>query len=196
MFYYFYKRYKIEVLNAGSSFSFRDLKLYVKISLVMLIGGGILSAVFTLLDNNIGEYISTGIIIAGLAVTLLVGGTQKEQQRVVKEVIEPSANEKMKKMIKLLRDFNIDISNNQQLNQLIELVEKEQTTYDLWGKYKQAFSKMITYVLLPITTIFLSELLSGVEGEELLMRTLVVALVCILGGIVNCFIFISVWGYI
>lgn len=43
MFNYLYKKYKVEVLKTSTWLSIKELKLYEKLSLVMVILGGILS---------------------------------------------------------------------------------------------------------------------------------------------------------
>ena len=62
MFNYLYKKYKVEVLKISTWLSIKELKLYEKLSLVMVILGSILSGVFTLIKNDIGSYISLVMI--------------------------------------------------------------------------------------------------------------------------------------
>ncbi len=178
MFNYLYKKYKVEVLKISTWLSIKELKLYEKLSLVMVILGSILSGVFTLIKNDIGSYISLVMIIVGFALILVLRSRKKEQQRIVKEIIEPSANERMQKVVRLLLEFEIDISDEEHLNNLIEQAKKEQDAYDVWKGFKKSFSGMTTYILLPIITILISEFFKDIGRETILVRAVVLLMIC------------------
>lgn len=179
MFNYLYKKYKVEILKTSTWLQIKELKLYEKVFLVMFILGGILSGVFALIKNYIGSYISLAMIIIGLAFIFVFGSRKKEQQRIVKEIIEPLANERMQKVVQLLVEFGIDISNEEHLNNLIEQAKKEQIAYDVWRDLKKSFSGMTTYILLPIITIFISEFFKDVGWETLVVRAGVILMICL-----------------
>lgn len=178
MFNYLYKKYKVEVLKTSTWLSIKELKLYEKLSLAMVILGSILSGVFTLIKNDIGSYISLVMIIIGFALILVLRSRKKEQQRIVKEIIEPSANERMQKVVRLLLEFEIDISDEEHLNNLIEQAKKEQDAYDVWKGFKKSFSGMTTYILLPIITILISEFFKDIGWETILVRAVVLLMIC------------------
>lgn len=178
MFNYLYKKYKVEVLKTSTWLSIKELKLYEKASLVMIILGGILSGVFTLIKNNVGSYISLAMIIIGFALIFLLRSRKKEQRRIVKEIIEPSANERMQKVVRLLVEFGIDISDEEHLNNLIEQAKEEQDAYDVWKGFKKPFSGVITYILLPVITILISEFFKEADWKTLLLRALVLLMIC------------------
>ncbi|ESL01617.1 hypothetical protein GCWU000282_03178 [Catonella morbi ATCC 51271] len=178
MFNYLYKKYKVEVLKTSTWLSIKELKLYEKLSLVMVILGSILSGVFTLIKNDIGSYISLVMIIIGFVLIFLLRSRKKEQQRIMKEIIEPSANERMQKVVRLLVEFGIDILDEEHLNNLIEQAKKEQDAYDVWKGFKKSFSGMTTYILLPIITILISEFFKEVGWETLLVRAAVLLMIC------------------
>ncbi len=178
MFNYLYKKYKVEVLKTSTWLSIKELKLYEKLSLVMVILGSILSGVFTFIKNDIGSYISLVMIIVGFALILVLRRRKKEQQRIVKEIIEPSANERMQKVVRLLLEFEIDISDEEHLNNLIEQAKKEQDAYDVWKGFKKSFSGMTTYILLPIITILISEFFKDIGWETILVRAVVLLVIC------------------
>lgn len=178
MFNYLYKKYKVDVLKANNWLSIKELKTYEKIFLVMIILGGILSGVFSLTDNSIGSYISLVMIFIGFVLILIFRSTKKQQLAIVKERVEPMANDRMQKVVRLLIEFNIDISKEEQLNNLIEQAKKEQAEYDVWKGFKKAFSGMTTYILLPILTILLADFFKEAEGTALLTRAFSLMLVC------------------
>ncbi len=175
VFNYLYKKYKVEILKKNTWIS--ELRTYERVALVMIILGGILSGVFVLLKMHIGSYIALGMMIVGL----IFGGVfkcRKKEERSVKEILEPAANERMRKMINLLLEFEIDISNEEQLNGLIEHAQKVQAKYDVWKGVKKAFSGMTTYILLPVITIFLSEFFKEIGWKTLVVRAGVLLMVC------------------
>lgn len=178
MFNYLYKKYKIEVLKTRTTLLIKELKPYEKLSLVMIFLGGILSSLFSILKNDIGSYVSLAMIIIGFAMIILLRSRKKEQQRIVKEIIEPSANERMQKVVRLLVEFGIDISDEEALNYLIEQAKKEQAAYDVWKGFRKSFSGMTMYILLPIITVFISEFFKEVELETLVVRAIVLMIIC------------------
>ena len=109
-----------------------------------------------------------------------------EQERRFNEIIKPTANTRMKKMVYLLKEYGVDISEEKQLEQLIIYAKMEQDVYDVWKGLRKATKGMATYILLPIITIFLSEFFSDVELEMFLIRAgillfigfIIVLLVC------------------
>ena len=96
----------------------------------------------------------------------------------MKEIIEPSANERMQKVVRLLLEFEIDISDEEHLNNLIEQAKKEQDAYDVWKGFKKSFSGMTTYILLPIITILISEFFKDIGWETILVRAVVLLMIC------------------
>ena len=75
-------------------------------------------------------------------------------------------------------EFEIDISNEEHLNNLIEQAKKEQDAYDVWKGLKKPFSGLTTYILLPIITILISEFFKDVGWETILVRAVVILMIC------------------
>lgn len=96
----------------------------------------------------------------------------------MKEIIESSANERMQKVVRLLVEFGIDISDEEHLNNLIEQAKKEQDAYDVWKGFKKSFSGMAMYILLPIIKILISEFFKEVGWETLLVRAVALLMIC------------------
>lgn len=84
----------------------------------------------------------------------------------------------MQKVVRLLIEFEIDISNEEHLNNLIEQAKKEQDAYDVWKGLKKPFSGLTTYILLPIITILISEFFKDVGWETILVRAVVILMIC------------------
>lgn len=131
-----------------------------------------------MLDIKIGLEISVVLILIGLVLLMIVRNGKPEQKRIVEEIIGPSANDRMQEMIKLLISFEIDVTDEKQLGNLIKQARKQQEAYDVWKRFRQAFRGMTTYVLLPIVTILLSEFFKGVNLEILLYRAVILVLIC------------------
>jgi hypothetical protein len=185
MFNSLYKQYKIEILKTDSM-SLKDLKPYEKLFLTFFILGSILIGIFSLLDIKVGIYISFGFFFVCLIIFMFFSGKKTEQKRRFDEIIKPKANTRMKKMVSLLKEYGVDISEEKQLEQLIIYAKMEQDVYDVWKGLRKATKGMATYIILPIITIFLSEFFSDVELEMFLIRAgillfigfIIVLLVC------------------
>lgn len=179
MFNYLYKSYKLEVLKTNIWISIKQLKLYEKVFLVMIFLGAILATAFSLTENTIGSMVSIILIFAGFVLMMIFQCRKVEQRRILDEIIEPSANDRMEKVIKLLQKFDIDVTDEKQLDSIITLAKKEKEAYDVWKGIRKLFGGMTTYVLLPIMTIFLVEFFKNNTWQELLVRAILLLLVCL-----------------
>ena len=72
MFNFLYKRYKVEVLNTSLWMSVKDLKLYEKVFLTIVVFGAILSAVFSMLNIKLGLGISVILILFGFVLLMIL----------------------------------------------------------------------------------------------------------------------------
>ncbi len=90
-------------------------------------------------------------------------------------------------------EFEIDISNEEHLNNLIEQAKKEQDTYDVWKGFKKSFSGLTTYILLPIITILISEFFKDVGWETILVRAVVILMIYVCIVLITCRIK-SIWS--
>ena len=176
MFNSLYKQYKIEILKTGSM-SLKDLKPYEKLFLTFFILGSISMGIFSLLEIQVGIYISFGFFLVCLIIFMVFSGKKTEQKRRFDEIIKPKANTRMKKMVSLLKEYGVDISEEKQLEQLIIYAKMEQDVYDVWKGLRKATKGMATYIILPIITIFLSEFFSDVELEMFLIRAGILLLI-------------------
>lgn len=181
MFSFFYNKYKIEILKSDLNISIKGMKLYEKIFLLSIIVGPILSVIFILLKINLGIYISVCIIIFGFIFFVACKNIKSEQKRVLYEVMEPFAKERMKKIVNLLIEFDIDILDDKQLDNLIYEAKKEKSKYNIWSDFENLFNGMMKYIIIPIVTIFLSEFFKGVGLETVLKRAIIIISICSVG---------------
>ena len=178
MFNLIFNRYKLDILSSNIWKSIKELKLYEKIFLVVVILGVIASLVFSILEYSLGSLISVGIIIVSFIVVFIMRSLKKEKRRIVYESIEPYVNERVKKLINLLKEFKIDIENEENLDMLIELARKEQERYDVWKGLRNLFKGISTYVFIPIITIFLAEFFKDNDPWKIIIKAVVLLLIC------------------
>ena len=179
MFNYLYKKYKVNVLNVNYWKAFSEMKLYEKIGLITTILGTISLAICALWRCVLWSCVSIVIIIVGFMLIMAFRSSKAEQKRILDEIIEPSAVDRMNKMVGLLQSFDIDYTDEKQLDGLILQAREEQKLYDVWKGVKSKVNGFTTYILLPMITIFLSEYFKGVDLETLVARALVFLLLCI-----------------
>lgn len=71
MFFYLYKRYKVDILLKDSTFSFKDMQPYEKIFLAMWIIGAMLILAFALLGYMIGIFGSSAILFIAFLILVI-----------------------------------------------------------------------------------------------------------------------------
>ena len=179
MFNYLFKRYKVDILQKDSTFSFKDMQLYEKIFLAMWIIGSMLILAFALLGYMIGIFGSSAILIIAFLILIIGGSNKMEQKRILNEKIGPAAEKRMNEMVNLLRSFHIDVHNKKQLDEIIVMARKEEEMYDAWKGFRGLFKGITTYILLPVITILLAEFFKDVSLFILIRRAFVLILFCL-----------------
>ncbi|WP_455026109.1 hypothetical protein [Oribacterium sinus] len=183
MFFYLYKRYKVDILLKDSTFSFKDMQPYEKIFLAMWIIGSMLILAFALLGYMIGILGSSAILFIAFLILVIGGSNKMEQKRILNEKIGPAAEKRMNEMVKLLRSFHIDVHNKKQLDEIIVMARKEEELYDAWKGFRGLFKGITTYILLPVITILLAEFFKDVSLSILIRRAIVLVLFCFCIGL-------------
>ena len=176
MFNLLYMKYQKEIMRPYRG-KFKDLNLYEKIFLIVLISDASLFAVFSFLNNKIGLIVTFAIILFWIIIFAIKRHQPEEQERLIKE---NNSKERMKQMIKLLNEFHIDISDDNQLDRLIERATKEQKAYDIWKDFKVSFGSMTTYILLPMLTLLLQKIFDNAKLMDLIYGAFLIFIFCIM----------------
>lgn len=176
MFNLLYMKYQKEIVRPYRG-KFKDLNLYEKIFLIVLISDASLFAVFSFLNNKIGLIVTFAIILFWIIIFAIKRHQPEEQERLIKE---NNSKERMKQMIKLLNEFHIDISDDNQLDRLIERATKEQKAYDIWKDFKVSFGSMTTYILLPMLTLLLQKIFDDAKLMDLIYGAFLIFIFCIM----------------
>lgn len=178
-FNYLYKRYKYEILKKEARTSLKTLERYEKFFLAVAILGSAFGALFSLTNNATGERISLGIIFATFIISVILRNRDVEQQRIMRDIIKPEAESRFDKVVDLLNEFEIGLTDDIQLDLLIEHAKEQQGEYDVFAGFKHAFKGIGTYILLPLLTVFISEFFKGVNLRAFFIRTVIVLIVCL-----------------
>lgn len=176
MFNLLYMKYQKEIMRPYRG-KFKDLNLYEKIFLIVLISDASLFAAFSFLNNKIGSIVTFAIILFWIIIFAIKRQQPEEQERIIKK---NKSTERMKQMIKLLNEFHIDISDDNQLDRLIERATKEQKAYDIWKDFKVSFGSMTTYILLPMLTLLLQKIFDDAKLMDLIYGAFLIFLFCIM----------------
>lgn len=176
MFNLLYMKYQKEIMRPYRG-KFKDLNLYEKIFLIVLISDASLFAAFSFLNNKIGSIVTFAIILFWIIIFAIKRQQPEEQERIIKE---NNSKERMKQMIKLLNEFHIDISDDNQLDRLIERATKEQKAYDIWKDFKVSFGSMTTYILLPMLTLLLQKIFDNAKLMDLIYGAFLIFIFCIM----------------
>lgn len=176
MFNLLYMKYQKEIMRPYRG-KFKDLNLYEKIFLIVLISDASLFAAFSFLNNKIGSIVTFAIILFWIIIFAIKRHQPEEQERLIKE---NNSKERMKQMIKLLNEFHIDISDDNQLDRLIERATKEQKAYDIWKDFKVSFGSMTTYILLPMLTLLLQKIFDNAKLMDLIYGAFLIFIFCIM----------------
>lgn len=178
MFNLLYKKYKNDILKFSAWEEFKKLRFYEKAFLIEVIFCAILEYFFAFISKLNGFVVVLVILLFCFIAFKVKRNKTEEQNRIIYEVIKPEATKRMQQMIVLLKEFHIDISDDQQLDRLIERAKKEQINYDVLLDLKAPSVSVATYILLPALTLFLQRLFEKSGLMEMVQRILLLLVLC------------------
>lgn len=171
---YLFEKYKMIYKNNRRR-SFKNLQVYEKVFLILLILSGLLVAIFATLNMVMITGISALMMLVVLAVLIIIRNNPKEQKRYLSEELGSIVNNNMKDLVELLsgEEFQVKIDSQEELDRLIQYAKEEADRYDYFKDWKTLFSAVGKYLLLPATGIFIAEYLKGVNYVEIIKRAVI-----------------------
>lgn len=177
MFYYMMRKYRVDVLKCDSNRNIKELRLYEKISFLIMFIGLSASAILAILRYTTYAILSYSLIFFGVLLLYIFRNFGKEEKIFNEKVIYPNSKKRMKSVVDLLMFFDIDYENDDELDRLIKYSENEIQRLAV-GNHLKRYSEGITkYILIPIITIFLTEYLKVENMEELIVRAFVLLII-------------------
>ncbi|MBO4609374.1 MAG: hypothetical protein J5696_05825 [Lachnospiraceae bacterium] len=192
MFNCMFLKYKIEVLNVDLKKLLSRMHWYEIVGVLLMVAGAIAFDFFLGLLNFWGSCISFGGIFIGIVFLVASDLLPKLKKRKYSERTVPYAYERMDDMIKLLKTFDIDPNDKDQVNLLIETAKKERITYDVWGGFRGVTKGIFTYVIIPIVAVLIANLFEDTKEISQISYALFVVL-CGLACVVIVYAVVSMF---
>ena len=139
LFNYLFSKYKNEIYEDIKDKKYARSKRVTLFFTIISFIGLTLFLIFGLLKLNVLTYISFGVFVICILIVKVLDNSKKEQKRLLKEVVEPFANTRFEKVVELLKEFKIDVTDEKEIDNLIEKAEKEKHQMDLLKEIKKLF---------------------------------------------------------
>ncbi len=187
MFDYLFYKYKYKVLKGKFINRVKRLALYEKICLAFGIILIIPTIIFMFKNNIRVMYIILAASFVDLVLLIILQNIGVHQDKKLKNWFEPHAKSRMKDVVELLEEFEIDINNKEELNGLIEKAKIEKNTFDSLRFIKQPLSIFAKYIFIPVLSSILTVLFVKDDGNVYLTQATV---------FLSYFLVIVLYGYL
>lgn len=168
MFDFLFSQYKLEMYDKSIWKRINGLQLYEKVLLFIIIAGSIIATIFAIFNKPKGALISAIVMILGILIDLIIQNKRNEKIRISNGILEPRSRQRIEKMSRLLEKCEIDINDMEELDALIKYAKVEKNKYDVWRDMRGAFKGLNKYLIIPIITVFITELFKGDDGDKIL----------------------------
>ena len=115
-----------------------------------------------------------------LLITVGLVNRRKEQEKMLIKYYKPYSRKRIIALIELLRKYNINYEDIDKISLLIEQADIAKEKFDIFSKIKSSFNAVAGYVLAPLPTIILTQIIGKAEGEALYILAIQIVLVVIM----------------
>ncbi len=177
MFDLLFEKYKKEVLKEEYIKTFLALKKYEKISLLLIFIGPMLAGIlgfFKMYKYSFASYI---LVLVGFCIIKLYRANNEEKQDIIENRIKPHAEKKMLCLIGLLKEMEINVDNDEELDKLSQFARKRMDESNVWKSFGSPFSGLSKYVLIPMVTILISNYFKDLDLWDTVFRAIVLVFI-------------------
>lgn len=169
MIWCFFEEYKTTVLNVSSKRSIKELKLYEKIILIILVIGTICSTVFSMIKNVYAEIITVSLMFVCIVLKMMIDNFPENKRQII-EQRKKNNIKRLKLLGGLLKKYEISPYDEDRIRGIISLINEEIGRRKVWNVYSNIMGKYSLYFLIPVISIFLAKYLDTKSISELVIR--------------------------
>lgn len=171
--------YKIGLKEIKSTIPFTKLPLYRKIFVIILFASVIISSILLMFKQTWGSYIPMALGVISLLIFFIIDSLKRNLEVMLKQHYVPYSEDRMKMIIKVLKDYGIDIQNLDLLDLLIEEAKQAQIQCDYIAPLKKPF-KTLGAIIIPIVAFVAQKLGNAATQEEMIYMALQVIVLVLL----------------
>ena len=157
MFNYLYEKYKTNVLKSNVTYNINRMTVIEIMLIVAGLIGALLMLVSLFVKSEKLEVYSTLITVVLFVILLIYQSVRTLSIEFIEKKLKHPSEERMKRVVAVLTDCEIDVEDMNQLNALIERAEKEKDRYDYFKEMKSAFLGVGIYGALPAIAIVIAD---------------------------------------
>lgn len=174
----FFIDYKIGLKNIKSSIPFIQLPLYRKIAIVIIFVITTIGCILIVTQHFIATLILYLIAAVLFIPFLLIASTQKSLKQMLNNYYKPHSQERMQMMIAVLSKYNIQTTDTDVINMLIEEAKNAQIQSDYLLPLKKPF-KTLCAIVFPIIVYVAKKYGDIASKDELLTAALAFIIIAI-----------------
>ena len=171
--------YKIGLKGIKSTIPFTKLPLYRKIAVIAIFSISILSAIFFMFKLNILALITLVIGIISLMIFLIIDSRKTNLELMLREHYSPYSKKRIDMVIDVLREYNIDIHNENTINLLIDEAQKAQVQSNYLLSLKKPL-KTLAAIIVPIVVYVAEKIGDNASQDEMITIAVQVIIIILL----------------
>lgn len=171
--------YKIKRKDIKNLIPFTKLPLYRKIAVITTLAILLLGCFFILCHRPHIAYIIFALGLFLLLVFLVIDSTKRNLNKMLQQHYSPYSNERMNMIIKLLAEYDIDISNQELIDLLITEARNSQKNVDYIAAIEKQL-KILSTIIIPIIVYAAQKIGNTVSPDEIIImsaQTIIIILV-------------------
>lgn len=139
--------YKIRLKNIKSKIPFTKLPTYRKIILIIFVACAILSSIILVITHSYLSCIPIVIGLLSIMIFFIIDSTKSNLKMMLNEHYAPYSKQRMDMVIDILNQYNIDISNAESIDRLIEEAKLAQLQCDYFAPIKKPLKALVGLII-------------------------------------------------
>ena len=160
-------RYKIGLKDIESPFPFTELPLYRKIFIIIFLTGFIISGFLLIFIKNMFSFIPIGLSIISLITFAIIDSKKSNLSYMLENHYIPYSEKRMSMIIKVLKEYKINIENVDSIDMLITEAECAWVKYDFLPQFEKDF-KTICTIIIPIVLFVANKISESATPTDIL----------------------------
>ncbi len=159
--------YKIGLKSIKNTIPFTKLPLYRKIAVIATFAITIVSALLFMFNLCIPAFITLGIGLVCLAIFLIIDSRKNNLELMLKEHYSPYSEKRMRMVIDVLNEYDINIHNTNTIDLLIDEAQKAQIQSDYLLSLKKPL-KTLAAIIIPIVAYVAEKIGDAASQDEII----------------------------
>lgn len=171
--------YKIGLKGIKSTIPFTKLPMYRKIAVIATFSTGIFGLIMNMINQQKIALVMIVLALLFIGIFLIIDSTKKNLKAMLQNHYKPYSQSRMNMVLNLLKSYNVDITDNDVIDLLIEEAKQAQLYSDYFAPLKKPL-KMLSAIVVPIVVYVAQKIGDAATQDEMIVMALYAVSIIIL----------------